>query len=88
MGERPDISNVGMVVSCSPTHRDMAVSEVEGVAELPEDEEGEHKEGKPARKAKSKQRLLVFDERLGRVVSKKRRKPGRSGGWSYDEDEE
>ncbi|HII30262.1 hypothetical protein AUJ69_03015 [Candidatus Woesearchaeota archaeon CG1_02_47_18] len=32
MGGKTDISNVGMVVSCSPTHRDMAVSEVEGVA--------------------------------------------------------
>ncbi|MCE5259071.1 MAG: transcription termination factor NusA [Chloroflexi bacterium] len=62
--------------------------EEEVIEEPSEDEEGEHKENKPARKDKSKQRILVYDERLGRVVSKKRRKPGRSGGWSYDEDEE
>lgn len=61
----------------------------EDAEELTEEEdEDDRKEGKPARKDKSKQRRLVYDERLGRVVSKKRRKPGRSGGWSYDEDEE
>ncbi|MHB9034363.1 MAG: transcription termination factor NusA [Anaerolineae bacterium] len=53
-----------------------------------EEEEGALKEGKPIRKDKSKQRRLVFDERLGRVVAKKIRKPGRTSGWSYDEEDE
>lgn len=58
--------------------------------EVLEDEDDESKPkdgGKPVRKDKSKQRTLVFDERLGRVVSKQRRKPGRSAGWEIEDEE-
>jgi hypothetical protein len=42
-------------------------------------------------KAKQRRRQLVFDEDLGRMVSKRRRKPGRArGAWGEfgEEDEE
>ncbi|MHB1355981.1 MAG: transcription termination factor NusA [Anaerolineae bacterium] len=60
------------------------------VEEILEDEEDESKvkdSGKPVRKDKSKQRTLVFDETLGRVVSRQRRKPGRSAGWEIEDEE-
>lgn len=52
---------------------------------IDEDEEGEEAIGgakKPAKKGKkaSKKRELVFDENLGEVVARRKRKPGR-GGW-------
>jgi transcription termination/antitermination protein NusA len=54
--------------------------------EVSEDEEGESGEAgdkKPAKKSKKteKKRELVFDESLGQVIARKKRKPGRGGGW-------
>ena len=51
-----------------------------------EEEEGEAGEAgdkKPAKKSKKteKKRELVFDESLGQVIARKKRKPGRGGGW-------
>ncbi len=42
-----------------------------------EDEEDDAFEGRSKRKGRSKKRQLVFDEKLGEVVSHRRRKPGR-----------
>jgi N utilization substance protein A len=50
------------------------------------EEEGDDEERRRARDKKSKQRILEYDERLGRVVARKKRKPSRRGGW--DEDDE
>ena len=49
-----------------------------------EDEETEDDDSKPAeqKKKKSRKRTLVFDENSGRLVAKKRRKPGRLRDWA------
>jgi transcription antitermination factor NusA-like protein len=76
------------------------VVEGEGTSEeWTEDEEGESEEGeegeegmtaaqrKKALDKKNRQRLLEFDERLGRVVARKKRKPSRQNAWdNTDED--
>jgi len=49
-----------------------------------EDEESPTVSGKGKKPAKG-QRVLVYDDRLGQVVSRKKRKPGRSG-WADDLD--
>jgi N utilization substance protein A len=48
-----------------------------------EEDEGEGGDKKPAKKSKktAKKRELVFDESLGQVIARKKRKPGRGGGW-------
>ena len=48
-----------------------------------DEEEGEAGDKKPAKKSKKteKKRELVFDESLGQVIARKKRKPGRGGGW-------
>jgi N utilization substance protein A len=49
-----------------------------------DEEEGEAGEKKPAAKKSkkvAKKRELVFDESLGQVIARKKRKPGRGGGW-------
>jgi N utilization substance protein A len=48
-----------------------------------EEEEGEAGDKKPVKKSKKteKKRELVFDESLGQVIARKKRKPGRGGGW-------
>lgn len=56
-----------------------------GVEFVDEDEEGEETADgakKPVKKGKkaAKKRELVFDESLGEVVARRKRKPGR-GGW-------
>jgi N utilization substance protein A len=55
---------------------------------LEEEEEGEEEmseaDRKKARDKKNRQRLLEFDERLGRVVARKRRKPSRKGIFEDD----
>ncbi len=54
--------------------------------ELVEEEEDGAKGGK--KKEKKKGRKLVFDERLGTVVAKRERKPGRVRDvWTPDEEE-
>ncbi len=54
------------------------------------DKPGEFEEEEEERKKKHRDRVLIFDERLGRVVSKKKRKPGRKQDWDdlgeYDDD--
>ena len=47
------------------------------------EEEGEAGEKKPVKKGKkdTKKRELVFDESLGQVIARRKRKPGRGGGW-------
>ena len=49
-----------------------------------EEEEEEDDDSKPAeqKKKKSRKRTLVFDENSGRLVAKKRRKPGRLRDWA------
>ena len=56
---------------------------LEDVAEEEEGETGEAGDKKPAKKSKKteKKRELVFDESLGQVIARKKRKPGRGGGW-------
>jgi len=51
------------------------------------EEEIEEEGGKLGKKGKEKARQLVFDERLGTVVAKKQRKPGRQRGLWEPEDE-
>jgi transcription termination/antitermination protein NusA len=48
-----------------------------------EEDQGEGGDKKPAKKSKktTKKRELVFDESLGQVIARKKRKPGRGGGW-------
>lgn len=58
--------------------------------EVPEVEPGEEeleeeRESKSKRK-KKKKRALFYDEELGQVVSKRKRKPGRSREWEVDEE--
>jgi transcription termination/antitermination protein NusA len=48
--------------------------------------EGDDEERRRARDKKSKQRVLEFDERLGRVVARKKRKPSRRGAWDADDE--
>ena len=50
--------------------------------ELLDDEEEKRK----ARDKKDRQRVLEFDERLGRVVARKKRKPSRRSGWDQDDE--
>ena len=56
---------------------------LEDVTEEEEGETGEAGDKKPAKKSKKteKKRELVFDESLGQVIARKKRKPGRGGGW-------
>jgi hypothetical protein len=56
---------------------------LEALVEEEEEEEG----GKVGKKGKEKARKLVFDERLGALVAKKQRKPGRQRGMWEPEDE-
>ncbi len=51
------------------------------------EEEGEEEGSKLGKKGKEKARKLVFDERIGAVVAKKQRKPGRQRGMWEPEDE-
>jgi N utilization substance protein A len=55
---------------------------LEDVTEEEEGETGEAGDKKPAKKSKKteKKRELVFDESLGQIIARKKRKPGR-GGW-------
>ncbi|MGQ9489618.1 MAG: transcription termination factor NusA [Anaerolineae bacterium] len=50
-----------------------------------EEEEGLKKPEKRAGKKAAKKRELVFDETLGRVVARRKRKPGRGGWEEYEE---
>ncbi len=68
-----------------------AVPAIEGILEIEdvyedvieEEGEGEAGEKKPVKKGKkdTKKRELVFDESLGQVIARRKRKPGRGGGW-------
>ena len=52
-----------------------------------EEEEGDEEERRRARDKKERQRVLEYDERLGRVVARKKRKPSRRGAWEQDEED-
>jgi transcription termination/antitermination protein NusA len=52
-----------------------------------EDEESADKKKKGAKKGKNRRRELVFDERRGEVVAKRKRKGGRAKDWQDFEDE-
>ncbi len=59
------------------------------VEEFAEDEDGDAATAagkKPVKKGKksSKKRELVFDENLGEVVARRKRKPTREGGWETE----
>jgi N utilization substance protein A len=74
------------VLAAPPTIEGMLDLEelpVEVYEDVIEEEEGEAGEKKPAKKSKKteKKRELVFDESLGQVIARKKRKPGRGGGW-------
>ncbi len=58
--------------------------EPELIEDLEEEDEGGKKPEKRGKKA-SKKRELVFDEMLGRVVARRKRKPGRGGWEDYEE---
>jgi N utilization substance protein A len=68
---------------------ELDVEAVEMVAEGWGDEEfgDEEDKGSDKKKAQKKKRLLVFDEKLGQVVTDRRRKPGRRDWLDYDEEE-
>jgi N utilization substance protein A len=51
-----------------------------------EEEDDEEEERRRSRDKKGRQRILEYDERLGRVVARKKRKPSRRGAWEDDED--
>ena len=58
-----------------------------GTSEEEESEEGFEGEKKPAKRKKTeKKRELVFDENIGAIVARKKRKPTRDGGWGDTED--
>jgi N utilization substance protein A len=61
---------------------DLEERPLEVYEDVVEEEEGEAGDKKPAKKSKKteKKRELVFDESLGQVIARKKRKPGR-GGW-------
>ncbi len=88
-------------VAAAPETTEAPVQAMEELAEgdyLPEYEAGDFEEGeeeegsesakKPAKRSKktAKKRELVFDENIGAVVSIKKRKPTRGGGWGDFED--
>ena len=62
---------------------DLEERPLEVYEDVVEEEEGEAGDKKPAKKSKKteKKRELVFDESLGQVIARKKRKPGRGGGW-------
>ncbi|MCX7708200.1 MAG: transcription termination factor NusA [Anaerolineae bacterium] len=55
------------------------------IEEMEEEEEGVRKPEKRSSKKAAKKRELVFDEELGRVVARRKRKPGRGGWEDYEE---
>jgi len=57
--------------------------ELEEEEDLEDILDGERKKG---RKKRRRDRILEYDERLGRVVARKKRKPSRQTGWQEDED--
>jgi hypothetical protein len=71
------------IVEAAPTIE--GILEIEDVYEdvIEEEGEGEAGEKKPVKKGKkdTKKRELVFDESLGQVIARRKRKPGRGGGW-------
>ncbi|HVO44340.1 MAG TPA: transcription termination factor NusA [Aggregatilineales bacterium] len=52
-----------------------------------DEDKGDRSGKKKDKKGKNRRRELVFDERRGEVVSKRKRKGGRDRGWSDQEDE-
>jgi len=56
-------------------------------AEFDDDDESGGKKGKKGKKGKNRRRELVFDERRGEVVAKRKRKGNRGQGWGDFEDE-
>jgi N utilization substance protein A len=87
----PDAAEVTEVDETAAFTTPPAIEGVLEIEELPlevyedviEEEEGEAGDKKPAKKSKKteKKRELVFDESLGQVIARKKRKPGRGGGW-------
>ncbi|MFH1084710.1 MAG: transcription termination factor NusA, partial [Chloroflexota bacterium] len=63
--------------------------ETEGLEIESEEEEEEDSDGRPKDRTKKRRgQEMVYDERLGRVVARKKHKSGgRRGGWSGDDDE-
>ena len=63
------------------------IEEYEEIGTTIEDEEDESSRRSKGQGKKKKDRQLEYDDRLGRVVARKKRKPSRSRGWADDEDD-
>ncbi len=86
--QSPQAVAVAAQPGVTPTEHLPAVEFDETESEEVEEEEEEGKDGKDKKKGKGKRRdrKLVFDERLGAVVAKHERKPGRvRDAWDPDE---
>ena len=89
MREAPQLPGLSTAVSSFRSIQGL----VAAYAEFMEDIDGEDIEvlgeqtekTKSRKKAKQKRRQLIFDEDVGEVVAKRRRKRGREGGDDYDE---
>ncbi len=67
-------------VEAVPVEEEVPVEEMEPIAEYEEEEEVheyEEEDESEERRKKEKKRQLVYDEKLGKVVARRRRKPGR-----------
>jgi N utilization substance protein A len=81
---KPELPPEGLEVR-QPRRVAKPVVEVEPVEDVAfeegDDDSDASKKGKKGKKGKNQRRELVFDERRGEVVAKRKRKGGRSRGW-------
>ncbi len=72
-----------------PDEDEEVFEEDEGEAGVVSEDEGEDDSSRRSKGQgkKKKDRQLEYDDRLGRVVARKKRKPSRSRGWDDDEDD-
>ena len=86
-GEEAFVAEPELAEETAPADDDLAEGwpeeEFEDDEEIEETGEGRRKKG---RKGGDRRRILEYDERLGRVVSRRKRKPGRQTLWEDEED--
>lgn len=86
-GEEAFVAEPELAEETAPADDDLAggwpEEEFEDDEEIEETGEGRPKKG---RKGGDRRRILEYDERLGRVVSRRKRKPGRQTLWEDEED--
>ncbi len=92
LSETAETTEVSAVATEAPATEVAPAEGILEIGEIPgevfediieEEGEGEAGEKKPVKKGKkdTKKRELVFDESLGQVIARRKRKPGRGGGW-------